>query len=387
MWQNRRTFLLYLLIHFYCYKIQAMNNKLFSFPFIMVLLFSACKKNEKNNTVAPGTADINVTVLTRSLSFPWEIIWGPDNMIWMTERGGRISKVNPANGNVSPLLTIPDVRSQGEGGLLGMALHPNFSVTPHVFVAYNYDNGGDYREKIVRYTYTGTSLTTPQIIFDNIDAAGIHNGCRLLIVDQKLYITTGDAANQSLPQKTASVNGKILRLNLDGSIPSDNPIPGSPVWTYGHRNAQGLVYANGLLYSSEHGPDTDDEINIIEKGTNFGWPDVKGFCNTGSEQNFCSANNVKEPIHAWSPTIAACGLDYYNSNLIPAWKNSLLLCTLRGSRLVQLQLSDSHTSVASESEYIRDHYGRLRDICISPDGKVYICTGNGNDDKILCITN
>lgn len=364
-----------------------MYNKLFSFPILMLFFFTACKKNEKNNAIPPGTADINVRVLTQSLSFPWEIIWGHDGMIWMTERGGRISKVNPADGTVTPLLTIAEVKSQGEGGLLGMALHPDFNVSPNVFVAYNYENGGDYREKIVRYDYNGTTLINPQIIFDNIDAAGIHNGCRLLIVNQKLFITTGDAANQSLPQQTSSVNGKILRLNLDGSIPTDNPIPGNPVWTYGHRNAQGLVYANGILYSSEHGPDTDDEINIIEKGKNFGWPNVKGYCNTGSEQSFCTANNVQEPIQAWSPTIAACGLDYYNHDLIPGWKNSLLLCTLRGSRLVQLQLNDSHTSVTSSSEYLGDQYGRLRDICISPAGKVYICTGNGNDDKILVITN
>lgn len=364
-----------------------MKNNLFSFPFLVMMLFTACKKNERNNTIPPGTVNINTTVLTRNLSFPWEIIWGADGMIWMTERGGKVSKVNPSNGVVTPLITITEVKSQGEGGLLGMVLHPDFNTTPHVFVAYNYETGGDYREKIVRYQYNGTTLTNPQTIFDNINAAGIHNGCRLLIVDKKLFITTGDAANQSLPQNTSSVNGKILRLNLDGTIPADNPIAGNPIWSYGHRNAQGLVFANGILYSSEHGPDTDDEINIIEKGRNFGWPDVKGYCNTSSEQNFCTTNNVKEPIQAWSPTIAACGLEYYNHDLIPGWKNSLLLCTLRASRLVQLQLNDAHNSVTSTAEYLTDQFGRLRDICIAPDGKVYICTGNGSDDKILVISN
>lgn len=364
-----------------------MNNKLFSFPFLMLFFFMACKKNDKNNSIPPGTVEIKTRILTQNLSFPWEIIWGNDNMIWMTERGGRVSKVNPADGIVTPLITISEVKSQGEGGLLGMALHPDFNTTPHVFVAYNYEKSGNYREKIVRYVYNGNTLSNPQTIFDNIDAAGIHNGCRLLIVDQKLFITTGDAADQSSPQNTSAVNGKILRLNLDGSIPADNPFPGSPIWSYGHRNAQGLVYANGLLYSSEHGPDTDDEINIIEKGKNFGWPNVKGYCNTGSEQNFCTTNNVKEPIQAWTPTVAACGLDYYSNDLIAGWKNSLLMCTLRGSRLIQLQLNDSHNAVTSSSEYLTDDYGRLRDICISPDGKVYICTGNGNNDKILVITN
>ncbi|MGZ5135484.1 MAG: PQQ-dependent sugar dehydrogenase, partial [Flavitalea sp.] len=207
-----------------------MNNKLFSFPFL-ILFFMACKKSEKNPTNPGPKTDITHKVLTQNLSFPWEIIWGPDNMIWMTERGGKVSKVNPGDGSVIPLITIAEVKSQGEGGLLGMAIHPEFSTNPHVFVAYNYEKNGDYKEKIVRYTYNGSILTSPQMIFDNIDAAGIHNGCRLLIINQKLYITTGDAANQSLPQNNAAVNGKILRLNLDGSIPSDNPTSGSPVWS------------------------------------------------------------------------------------------------------------------------------------------------------------
>lgn len=363
-----------------------MNNKLFSFSFIALSVFMSCKKNESNTSIPPGTATITTRIVAQNLSNPWEIVWGPDGMIWMTERGGRISKVNPTNGILTTLVTIADVKAQGEGGLLGMALHPDFSNTPHVFVAYNYDRSGDYQEKVVRYTYNGTVLTNPQTIFENIEAAGIHNGCRLLIVDQKLYITTGDAADQSLPQQTSSLNGKVLRINLDGSIPADNPIAGSAVWTYGHRNAQGLVYANGIMYSSEHGPDTDDEINIIEKGRNFGWPQVKGPCNTGNETHFCSTNNVKEPIQSWSPTIATSGLDYYNHNLISAWKNSLLLCTLKSTRLVQLQLNDAHTSIVSTSEYLNGDFGRLRDICISPDGKVYICTGNGNNDKIVEVT-
>jgi aldose sugar dehydrogenase len=360
-----------------------MLNKLFSFPLLVISLFMACKKNEKNSVNTPPSVEISHRVLVQNLTFPWEILWGPDNNIWMTERGGRISKIDPSNGNLTPLLSITEVVAQGEGGLLGMALHPDFSTTPHVFVSYNYENNSGYREKIVRYTYNGTTLTSPLTIFDNILAAGIHNGSRLLIIAQKLFVTTGDAANQSLPQNTSSVNGKILRLNLDGSIPADNPIPGSPVWSYGHRNAQGLVFANGLLYSSEHGPDTDDEINIIQKGRNFGWPNVKGYCNTNNEKDFCASNNIQEPIQAWSPTVAACGLDFYNHDLIPQWKNSLLMCTLRGSRLFKLQLNDIHNAVVETQVYLDDEYGRLRDVCISPAGKVYICTGNGNNDKVI----
>lgn len=265
-----------------------------------------------------------------------------------------------------------------------MVLHPDFAATPHVFVAYNYNSGG-YKEKVVRFTFTGTSLINPVTVIENISASSIHNGCRLLITpDLKLFITTGDASNQALPQNTAMVNGKILRLNLDGTIPSDNPVAGNPYWSFGHRNPQGLVFANNILYSSEHGPSSDDEINIIEKGRNYGWPNVPGFCDAGTEQTFCTANNVKEPLKAWTPTIAVCGLDFYNNDLIPQWKNSLLMVALKESRLYQLKLDAAHTSIASTTEFFAGTYGRMRDVCISPGGKVYICTSNGsNADKII----
>jgi glucose/arabinose dehydrogenase len=305
----------------------------------------------------------------------------------MTERNGKVSRVDTATGSVTLISTIADVRALGEGGLLGMALHPNFSTTPHVFIAYNYDKNGTYTEKIVRFTFNGTSLINPLIIMDNINAASIHNGCRLLISsDLKLFITTGDAANQSLPQNATSVNGKVLRINLDGSIPSDNPNPSSAVWSSGLRNSQGLVFANGKLYASEHGPNIDDEVNIIQKGRNYGWPNVNGFCNESTEQTFCTANNVAEPIFAWTPTIAVCGLDYYNNNAIPQWKNSLLLTTLKDNTLYQLQLNAAGDKVEKVNEFYRGQYGRLRDACVTPDGKVFICTGNGNNDKIIMIS-
>ncbi len=364
---------------------QSMKTFLF-FLLPAALLMVSCKKKNSGadpNPPPPGPVTIKDSVIVTGLQYPWEILWGPDNHIWMTERGGRISRVNPATGTVIPLLTIGDVVSTGEGGLLGMVLHPNFSSTPHVFVVYNYNNSG-YKEKIVRYSYTGGTLNSPQTVYENITAASIHNGSRLVIVNDKLFVTTGDANNTGLSQNNASPNGKILRLNLDGSIPADNPIPGNPLWTSGHRNPQGLVYANNILYSSEHGAGTDDEINIIEKGRNYGWPNVEGFCNTSGEQSFCTANNVKEPIMAWTPTIATCGLDYYNSDLIPQWKNSLLLVALKNSRLYQMKLDNSFTSITETNEYFNAKYGRMRDLCISPAGRVYICSSNGgNNDRII----
>lgn len=353
-----------------------------TFSILTLSLFAliACKRDDDppQNPVA-----LTDKVLTSNLRMPWEILWGPDDQIWMTERGGRISRVNPSTGAVSPLLTINDAVEQGEGGLLGMTLHPDFNSTPQVFVAYNYNNGG-YKEKIVRYDYSNGSLSNAVIILDNINAAGTHNGCRLAFgPDKKLYISTGDAQNTNDPQNNNSLNGKILRINTDGSIPADNPIAGNPVWSIGHRNAQGLVWHNNILYSSEHGPNNDDEVNIIQKGRNYGWPTVQGFCNTNAEQTFCTANNVVEPLQAWTPTIATCGIDFYNHDRIPQWKNSLLMCTLKNSSLYQLQLSAAGNTIANTATFIANKYGRLRDVCISPEGKVYVCTSNATNDKII----
>lgn len=355
--------------------------------FLLSMAGWTCKKKETDTDTGNGPeqpATIKERVLTQNLSYPWEILWGPDNFIWMTQKGGQVSRVNPTTGAVVPVYTIPDVQSNNEGGLLGMALHPNFSANPYVYVSYNY-NSGTYKEKIVRFTYNGTTLTNPIILLDNLAASGIHNGSRLLIVNNYLFISTGDAANQSLPQNTASLNGKILRLNLDGSIPTDNPIPNSPVWSSGHRNPQGLVMGGNKMFSSEHGPSNDDEINIIEKGRNYGWPNVHGLCNTSDEQNFCSANNIKEPIQVWTPTIAVSGMEYYNSDYLPQWKNSLLIATLKNSRLYQLKLNADATAISETAEFFSGTYGRMRDVCISSEGKVYICTSNGSDDKIIVV--
>lgn len=349
----------------------------------LYIFITGCGKTD--NTPEPeNNTEVEIThkVLTENLQYPWEMLWGPDNFIWITERGGRISRINPSTGVVTPLFTISEVQSNGEGGLLGMVLHPQFSTNPFVYVAYNYNNNG-YKEKVVRFTYNGSTLINPTIIIDNINASSIHNGCRLIISpDLKLFITTGDAANPQLAQNTSSLNGKVLRINLDGSIPADNPIPGNPVWSWGHRNAQGLTLVNNQLFSSEHGPNIDDEINIIERGRNYGWPSVNGRCDESSEQTFCSANNIKEPVFTWTPTAAVSGMEYYNQDYIPQWKNSLLVVALKNSRLYQMKLNSNQTQITETTEYFTNTYGRMRDVCIAPDGKVYICTSNGNDKVI-----
>jgi aldose sugar dehydrogenase len=287
------------------------------------------------------------------------------------------------SGEWGSVATISEVWQDGESGLLGMALHPDFPATPHIFLAYTYDDGA-HKERVVRYEYNGTTLVNPVTLLDGIKANTFHDGCRLMIVGDKLFITTGDAGDQSTPQNKNAINGKILRLNLDGSIPADNPIANNALWSFGHRNAQGLVMAsNGIMYSSEHGPSNDDEVNIIEKGKNYGWPNVQGIADQPSEQAFKNTNSTVDPIANWTPTLAVSGMTYYDKDLIPQWKNCLLMLTLKEQQLMVLNLSDDGRSIDSQAKAFDNEFGRLRGICVSPDGRVFFSTNDEGEDKVI----
>ena len=351
-------------------------------------------------TYQVGTTTLTAAALTTGLHVPWELLWGPDNFLWMTERNGRISRVNPTTGQVLPLLTLTDVTETGESGLLGLALHHDLlSTSPYVYVAYNYTASGALKEKLVRLTYSASAgtLGSPLVLLDNISAVPTHNGSRLLILaDRTLLMTTGDAQNQPEAQNTASLNGKVLRFNLDGSIPATNPTAGSRLYTFGHRNPQGLMQVpSGKIYSSEHGANNDDEINLLEPGRNYGWPTVEGFCNLPAEQAFCTPNNVREPLAAYTPTLAVAGLAYYNHPAVPGWANSLLLTSLKAGSLKQLQLNAAGDQITSQADLWAGTYGRLRSVCVSPQGRVYIGTSNqdgrgtpaATDDRIIVLEN
>ncbi len=367
-----------------------MKNKCIIIISFAMLLCVTCNDNKSQSPVQSqseiNTSDAAVRLVKKGLNYPWEIIWGKDNHIWMTERDGKISSIDPATGNTIFSFTINEVESRNEGGLLGMALHPDFQHNGLLYVVYNYSKGDKHLEKLMRYTYVNNTLVRPVVLLDGIVGSTNHNGSRLWITNEanpKIFMTTGDAFDQSLSQPTNTLNGKVLRINLDGSIPADNPFPNNPVWSYGHRNPQGLVMVNNIMYASEHGPSEEDEVNIIEKGRNYGWPNVEGPCN-GDEITFCKSHNVKEPI--WSSgnnTLAVCGLDYYNNNRISQWKNSLIMMTLKNSSIRQLQLSNDGKSIINTKTYFENKWGRLRDLCISPDGKVYICTSNGGNSDVI----
>lgn len=344
-------------------------------------------------------SDIEIEELTADLYHVWEITWGPDDYLWITERPGRVQRINPEDGSKELILDISDqIQTGSERGLMGMALSPNFLNDKYVFLSYTYLVNQITKVKVVRYKYENDKLIEPIVVIENIDGANYHDGCRIKFGDDgKLYITTGDATKDVNAQDRTSLNGKILRLNPDGTIPEDNPFYGNKsirneIWTLGHRNPQGLVFHNGILYSSEHGPNTNDELNLIEKGRNYGWPNVEGFCDKTEEMDFCKENDIREPLAVYNlnSTLAVAGIDYYDVSTDakyynPKWQNSIFMATLKTGLLKQIQMSNDGTKVVSDDiNLINNEYGRLRSVCVAPDGRIFVGTSGGTD-KILLI--
>lgn len=351
---------------------------------VLCMLLGACHSPEENIFKQPlegilelDSTKVGISTVISDLNVPWEIAWGPDNQIWFTEQSGTISKVDPHTGVKKLLLTIPEVYRQRTLGLLGMAVSAD-KAQPYVFVDYTHlKKDASIVSRLVRYTYTTDTLKDPLVLLELPGNTG-HNGSRVAISpDGKIILSTGDAANGANAPDTASINGKTLRLNFDGSIPADNPYPGSPVWSRGHRNIQGLVYSTAEhLFASEHGDATDDEINLIRPKAFYGWPRVEGYADRADEKAYADSFPFTAPLKAWTPTIAPAGIDYYTSNRIPEWHNSILMGTLKAAGLRVLALNAAQEAITAEHIYFTGHFGRLRDICVSPEGDVYIATSN-----------
>ncbi len=377
----------------------------------------------------------SMRTILASQRMPHDLVYGPDDNIWFTERfAGRVSFVNPVTRVKTTVLTLGAamVQAGGQDGLMGLALHPEFMTgKPYVYISYTYQSLSltVRRTRIERYTYNTSTqlLESPVTMLQDIPGSNDHNSARIAIgPDLKLYYSVGDMGagqydNISRANNAQNLNiyeGKILRLNTELTagtwIPADNPFTnaGLPtaVYSFGHRNPQGLVWANvngtNILYSDEHGPYSDDEINTIEMGRNFGWPNVIGWCDgnyngrtTGgftivNEQNNCAALNAKEPLRSlfpvtnppsggdnmlW-PSVAPSGADFYGSTAIPGWQNSLLITNLKKGTVARYKLSNDGQSIISDTTHYFRGLGRFRDVVVSADGmKIYVaCDSSGS---------
>ena len=350
----------------------------------------------RNDSPTMQPAQLDAVVVTSGLDTPWDMTWGSDGMIWVSERGGRISRVDPATGRRSTAGEVGGVYESGEGGLMGIALHPDFAREPWVYAMHTYSGQDGTRNRLVRLHWNGSSLGGQEVLLDNLPGAGIHNGSRIVVgPDRLLYFSAGDAGNASQAQDSTSLGGKILRLDLNGRIPDGNPMM-TPIWSWGHRNPQGLVFhpASGTLYETEHGSGDNDEVNVIHRGRNYGWPDVRGLCDEPNEAVFCRAHNVVQPPATWTPTVAISGADFYLSDRIPSLRGSLLATSLAGRTLWKIRFGEDGLRVVERGPILSGVYGRLRDVLVAPNGDIYICTSNRDgrgspadgDDRIIRLT-
>jgi aldose sugar dehydrogenase len=331
------------------------------------------QSNGNNNNTRSG-----IQVLAQNLNVPWAIDIAENGSVFFTERTGRIMVIDKNGSLISDPIAYINVMQNDESGLLGLALHPNFTENHLLYVYHTYSNDSSILNKVLMLREDDNKIVESKVIIDNIPAADRNNGGRIKFgPDGKLYIATGDARQPELAQDARSLAGKILRLNSDGSIPEDNPFEGSPVYSYGHRNIQGLAWhpMTGDLYASEHGPEGNDEINLIKPGSNYGWPIED-----------CNAQQFEKPILCFNPAVAPAGMTFAASESL-GYQNNILLATLKAQHI---RLVDLESNMESN---ILTGFGRIRDIVEADDGSLYVATSNRdgravpsqNDDKILRI--
>jgi glucose/arabinose dehydrogenase len=331
----------------------------------------------KPNTSSSGTDAVKI--IATNLQKPWALTFG-DGKIFFTEKVGRLRVVD--NGTlVNESVADFRVADISDAGLLGVTTHPDFAQNHFMYVYYTYKEGDKLWNKVLRITESNDKIVDAKVILDKIPGAEFDDGGVIKFgPDKKLYIGTGDATDQNAAQDLTSLAGKILRLNDDGSIPRDNPIPNSPIYSLGHRNPQGLAWDDqGNLYETEEGPTKNDEINLIEKGKNYGWPNQE--CSGSAE--------YQSALNCYNVSIQPSGIAYYGSGKLD-FKNSLILATLRGNILYQLPISNGNIT---SQKIILDGLGRIREVGVGPDDYLYTLTGNtdgqgfpdSKDDKLLRI--
>jgi glucose/arabinose dehydrogenase len=336
-------------------------------------------------TTTDGVRFIVEPVVT-NLEIPWSMAFAPDGRLFVTERPGRVRIINIAARTSELALTMDDVYTEGEAGLLGVALDPQFAQTRLVYLYYSARIAGGAVNRVVRYRESASRLAERALLLDGIPAAQIHDGGRIKFgPDGLLYITVGDSANTSLAQDLGSPAGKFLRINRDGTTPRENPF-GSPVYSYGHRNPQGLDWhpVTGQLWAVEHGNVGNDEVNMIDAGANYGWPRIEG------SQTMAG---MRPPLTFYNPAIAPSGTSFYRGDRFPRFVNNVFAGTLRGTHLLRLIPDGSAPRVASQEVLLNGRFGRLRDVIPGPDGYLYLATNNrdgrgspiATDDRILRI--
>ncbi|WP_325895420.1 PQQ-dependent sugar dehydrogenase [Grimontia sp. NTOU-MAR1] len=329
--------------------------------------------------------------VAQGLNHPWSLVFLPDGDMLVSERNGALKRVS-SEGVMTSIEGLPEnLVYRGQGGLLGLALAPDFELSKRLYIAYAED--GDFRKSgtaVSSAILNDNTLSHVTLLFSQKPklAGGRHYGGRLLVTDEHLFIALGDRGNRDKAQQNDSHIGTLIRLNLDGSVPSDNPFVSDSssfpeIYSYGHRNIQGMTLDNDgkTLWTHEHGPQGGDELNPITKGSNYGWPTITYGVNYGTGSKIGSGTEqagMEQPVHYWVPSIAPSGMDMLSGAKFDQWKGDILLGSLKFGLLVRLDIENSR--VMGEERLLDGNYGRIRDVVESPDGDIYLLTDSSNGE-------
>ncbi len=355
--------------------------------------FAAFVAAESDLRAQNGEQPIDVTELAKGLDHPWSLAFLPDGSMLVTERSGQLRIVRSGALDEAPIGGVPKVRAAGQGGLLDVIVDPDFSTNQTIYLSYSGADGRKAGTEVVSAKFDGKTLTDVRRLFqaDPKTSGGRHFGSRLVIDrDGFLFISLGDrGSHMEEAQNPANHIGSVIRINRDGSVPEDNPFVGDPgkkpeIWSYGHRNVQGMTLhpTTGTVWAHEHGPRGGDEVNVLKRGANFGWPAITyGVDYSGSViSDKTEAPGMEQPVTYWDPSIAPSGMAFYDGDQFSDWNGDLFVGALRGRHLRRIELDGER--VVEQEELLKDLKERIRDVRSGPDGFLYLLTDSANG-KVL----
>ena len=372
-------------------KLLNTNLIIFSKIFLLFLVSSLTKagdiQNWDDSVEKTKKETFRVETFIEGFDIPWGMVFLPNQNLIVSDRNGSLWLVDYKEKSKTKISGVPNVRYKGQGGLLDVEIHPDFINNNYIYIGFtDYLNSKKNRTftSIIRARLKNISLTDQKIIYKADDTfydnSTIHYGTRIVFDDKGfLYFSIGDRGKRNQAQLLEYPNGKIHRLNADGSIPSDNPFFENnnaikSIWTYGNRNPQGLAMhpASSILFETEHGPRGGDELNILSSGKNYGWPEItygKNYSGT-TITKYTHKEGMEQPVIHWTPSIAVCGIDFYDGELFNNWKNNLLVSSLKFERLYRLEIDDDDKVI--DQEIIYEAGSRIRDVQTGPEGFIYI---------------
>ncbi len=359
---------------------------------ITAVFLLACKSNGQNNDNQPPRegdpvvsekASFYIDTLHTGLDNPWGMAWLPDGRLLVNERKGEILVYENDAYSGNKLEGFPETYERGQGGLLDIQLHPQYADNGWIYVTYAKPGQGGGSTTLIRFQLEGNQITNLEELYQTqpLSTSGVHFGSRIIFDnDGYLYFSTGERGTKENSQDLSNDMGKVHRLHDDGRIPNDNPFVGNPnakhsIWSYGHRNVQGMVYdaAHNIIYATEHGPRGGDELNIVEKGKNYGWPVITyGIDYSGAIiSELTEKEGMEQPIHYWTPSIATCGLLFYTGDKFPAWQGNIFAGALALTHVARVEVANGKYV---HEEKLLEAIGRVRQIAQSPDGYIYVLT-------------